>query len=139
MHRVLAALRYGRLRLQDPLGSRLFGAVDAVTPDAGAHLSLQINDLTAYRDIATGGTIGAAEAYMAGKWTTSDLPGVMRLLAINRDVMNAWNPASPRSSAARCSRLRTGVAATRGQAAGATFTPTTTWATNFSSSFSTPR
>jgi len=87
VHRALGSLRCGRLRLQDPLGSRLFG-----TPGAAAYcpdLSVQINDLSAYTDIATGGTIGAAEAYMAGKWTVSDLPGIMRLLVINRDVMNS--------------------------------------------------
>ncbi len=88
VHRALESLSCGRLYLQDPLGSTLFGAPPASGADSGPDLSLQINDLSAYLDIATGGTIGAAEAYMAGKWTVSDLPGVMRLLVINRDVMN---------------------------------------------------
>ncbi len=86
VHRVLESLNCGRLRLQDPLGSRLFGAPGAA--DSGRILLVQINDLSTYPDIATGGTIGAAEAYMAGKWTVSDLPDIMRLLVINRDVMN---------------------------------------------------
>ncbi len=88
VHCALESLSGGRLSLQDPLGSRLFGAPDAGTAESGPDLSLQINDLSTYLDIATGGTIGAAEAYMAGKWTVSDLPGVMRLLVINRNVMN---------------------------------------------------
>ena len=89
VHDLLRSLTAGRLHLQDPLGSWQFGALEtaARAPEA-PDVSVRINDLSAYLDIATGGTIGAAEAYMAGKWTVSDLPGVMRLLAINREVMN---------------------------------------------------
>jgi len=85
VHDLLGSLQTGRLHLQDPLGSRLFGTPGAAT---SPRVSVRINDLSAYLDIATGGTIGAAEAYMAGKWTASDLPGVVRLLVINREVMN---------------------------------------------------
>jgi cyclopropane-fatty-acyl-phospholipid synthase len=48
---------------------------------------VRISDPTAYLDIVTGGTIGAAEAYMQGKWTVSDLPALIRLFAVNRGVM----------------------------------------------------
>lgn len=87
VHDHLQAISRGRLHLHDPLGSRVFGAGDSPAP-TGPDVSLRISDLSAYLDIANGGTIGAAEAYMAGKWTVSDLPGVVRLLVINRDVMN---------------------------------------------------
>ena len=89
VHDLLQSLSSGRLHLQDPLGSWQFGAPASATARPQApDVSLRIHDLSAYLDIATGGTIGAAEAYMAGKWTVSDLPGVMRLLVINRDLMN---------------------------------------------------
>jgi cyclopropane-fatty-acyl-phospholipid synthase len=89
VHDLLRSLGSGRLHLQDPLGSCQFGAPETANCAPGApDVSLRINDLSAYLDIATRGTIGAAEAYMAGKWTVSDLPGVMRLLVINRDLMN---------------------------------------------------
>ena len=89
LHKRLGTLSRGRLHLEDPLGSRKFRAeTDEAGSAALPDVSLTINDLSAYLDIATGGTIGAAEAYMAGKWTASDLPGVMRLLVLNRDVMN---------------------------------------------------
>ena len=89
VHDLLRSLTVGRLHLQDPLGSWHFGALETAAHLPGApEVSLRINDVSAYLDIATGGTIGAAEAYMAGKWTVSDLPAVMRLLAINREVMN---------------------------------------------------
>jgi cyclopropane-fatty-acyl-phospholipid synthase len=89
VHDLLQAMGRGRLQVQDPLGSRSFGTPDArPAQDRAPDVKVRINDLSAYLDIATGGTIGAAEAYMAGKWTVSDLPGVVRLLVINRDVMD---------------------------------------------------
>ncbi|MSR09162.1 MAG: class I SAM-dependent methyltransferase [Gammaproteobacteria bacterium] len=88
VHDVLASITAGRLQLQDPLGSFAFGSPPTAAPSPAApDVTLHIHDFSAYLDIATGGTIGAAEAYMAGKWTVSDLPGVMRLLVINREVM----------------------------------------------------
>jgi len=90
LHDRLTALRLGRLQVRDPLGSRQFGAEAHHPASTGQpDVTLRINDLSAYLDIAAGGTIGAAEAYMAGKWTVSDLPGVVRLLVMNRDVMNS--------------------------------------------------
>ncbi|MEO7386166.1 MAG: cyclopropane-fatty-acyl-phospholipid synthase family protein [Gammaproteobacteria bacterium] len=89
VHDLLQSLVEGQLRLHDAFGTRTFGATDAsAVPDKAPDVSVRINDLSAYLDIATGGTIGAAEAYMAGKWTVSDLPGVVRLLVRNREVMD---------------------------------------------------
>ena len=47
-----------------------------------------IHDQGAYRDIALGGSLGAAEAYMQGKWTTPDLVALVRLMSINIDFLN---------------------------------------------------
>ncbi len=83
VHDVLASLRLGRLQVTDPLGNRTFG------PATGKPaIAVRITDPTTYLDIATGGTIGAAEAYMQGKWSVSDLAGVVRLLVRDREVMN---------------------------------------------------
>ena len=80
----LAALEHGRLAVRDPLGSASFGPAEA------AEVRVQIKDLSAWRDMATGGTIGAAEAYMAGKWTTADLTGLVRLFVANRAMMQGF-------------------------------------------------
>jgi cyclopropane-fatty-acyl-phospholipid synthase len=79
----LAGIRQGRLALEDPLGRADFG-------DAGAGTSavVRVHDLSAYADIATGGSIGAAEAYMQGKWSASDLVALMRVLVANRRVLD---------------------------------------------------
>ena len=40
-----------------------------------------------YSRVFFGGSIGAAEAYMEGLWTTDDLTAVMRILALNRKAL----------------------------------------------------
>jgi len=41
-----------------------------------------------YPDVAFGGTIGAGEAYMAGYWHVDDLPALVRIFLMNREVLN---------------------------------------------------
>ena len=78
----LGRLQGGRLIIKDALRTRNIGA------PGGAEAVVRIQDLSAYADIATGGTIGAAEAYMQGKWASSDLTALVRILVANRSVMN---------------------------------------------------
>jgi cyclopropane-fatty-acyl-phospholipid synthase len=54
-----------------------------------------IQDAGAYRDIAFGGSIGGAEAYMLGKWTTPNLVDVVRLMSVNIDFLNQIDEARP--------------------------------------------
>jgi cyclopropane-fatty-acyl-phospholipid synthase len=82
--RRLGAIRRGRLTLMDPLGRTSFGAAAPGDPET----LVRIRDLSAYLDVARAGTIGAAEAYMQGKWTVSDLLGLVRIFVINRDMMD---------------------------------------------------
>jgi cyclopropane-fatty-acyl-phospholipid synthase len=83
--RQLRALRDGRLQIQDALGTSVLGDV---AEQASIDVRVRISDLSAWLDIASGGTIGAAEAYMAGKWHSNDLLAAMRLLVSNRTVMD---------------------------------------------------
>jgi cyclopropane-fatty-acyl-phospholipid synthase len=82
VHRRLGAMQEGRLWLRDPLGEASFGGTTGVEARVG------VRDLSAYADIACGGTIGAAEAYMRGKWTASDLTALVRLFVANRAMMD---------------------------------------------------
>lgn len=85
VHQQLKSLLHGRLRIRDALGTAVFGEASG---QAATEVTVQIRDLSAWLDIATGGTIGAGEAYMAGKWHSNDLLAAMRLLVVNREVMN---------------------------------------------------
>jgi cyclopropane-fatty-acyl-phospholipid synthase len=49
---------------------------------------LIVHDQTVYRDIMTGGSIGAAEAFMTGDWTTPDLTSLIRVMVRNIDVVD---------------------------------------------------
>jgi len=50
---------------------------------------LSVHHPSFYADLAFGGSIGAGEAYMAGAWTCNDLTGLIRLMALNQDVLDS--------------------------------------------------
>jgi cyclopropane-fatty-acyl-phospholipid synthase len=54
-----------------------------------------IQDPGTYRDIVFGGSIGGAEAYMLGKWTTPNLVDVVRLMSVNIDFLNEMDDSKP--------------------------------------------
>lgn len=85
-HRVLARLdrlREGQLIIRDGHGESRLG-----DPDGGS-AAIDVHDQRFWRMLATGGGLGAAEAYMAGLWDSPDLVGVIRILARNRDALTA--------------------------------------------------
>jgi cyclopropane-fatty-acyl-phospholipid synthase len=81
----LGALTEGRLTVREGETTTTFGTAGE-RPDLAP--VVRVTDASAYLEIVTGGTIGAAEAYIQGKWTTSDLPALVRLFAVNRSVMD---------------------------------------------------
>lgn len=62
--------------------------IETVGDVRGERVFLRINDPDAWVDIALGGSIGAAEAYMAGAWTTSDLTALVRVFARNMQLLD---------------------------------------------------
>ncbi|WP_088744161.1 cyclopropane-fatty-acyl-phospholipid synthase family protein [Cobetia sp. QF-1] len=53
------------------------------------NVTLRINDSRAWRRMALGGTVAAAEAYMDGQWEADDLVGLIRLFAFNLEQVNS--------------------------------------------------
>ncbi|MCW8978884.1 MAG: class I SAM-dependent methyltransferase, partial [Marinobacter sp.] len=51
---------------------------------------LIIHDHSTWRDLLTGGSVGAAEAYVAGDWSTPDLVALLRFFTRNVDRMNEF-------------------------------------------------
>ncbi|QSP93817.1 class I SAM-dependent methyltransferase [Marinobacter salinisoli] len=80
-------LGHGRLVIKEPDGETLtFGDHDLHHPVA----ELVIHDSSTWKDLLTGGSIGAAEAFVAGDWTSPDLVGLLRFFTRNIDRMNAF-------------------------------------------------
>ncbi|MBK1871625.1 class I SAM-dependent methyltransferase [Marinobacter sp. 1-3A] len=53
-------------------------------------VELIIHDQSTWRDLLTGGSVGAAEAYVAGDWSSPDLVALLRFFTRNIDRMNEF-------------------------------------------------
>ncbi len=60
----LEKIQDAELTISDPLGQCVLGRVGA----DGLRASIQVHDVSFYRQISLGGSIGAAEAYMDQLW-----------------------------------------------------------------------
>src|SRR5262245_40891611 len=78
LHARLERLRECELSIADPWGVSRFGSGGTL------HVEIRVADPAFYSDVALGGTVGAGESYIAGRWTCSDLAGLVRILLRNR-------------------------------------------------------
>ncbi len=79
----LKKLHTGVLHVIDGEESYRFGS-----ESGGLRAEMHIKDASCYADIMTGGSIGAAEAYMTGDWSTPDLSQLVRLMVRNMDILD---------------------------------------------------
>jgi cyclopropane-fatty-acyl-phospholipid synthase len=56
--------------------------------DGDLQVTLVVRDSRAWKRMALGGTVGAAESYMDGDWDTDDLVALVRLFAANLERVN---------------------------------------------------
>lgn len=82
----LAHLQHGSLTLYD--GDRQYHFGDTQTE---LKVSVSVKHPEFYSDLAFGGSIGAGEAYMRGSWHCSDLTRLVRLLLLNREVLDGMD------------------------------------------------
>lgn len=82
----LAALRHGRLVLEDACGRVELGESNGAADDLRIHLL--VSDPAFYRAVAANGSVGAGAAYMDGCWRCDNLVGLFRLLLRNRDLLD---------------------------------------------------
>jgi cyclopropane-fatty-acyl-phospholipid synthase len=85
MLKQLTGLEHGRVVLEDAYGRREFGAL---TERCGLSVQLHVHDSGFYADVAFGGSIGAGESYMKGCWSCDRLTDLVRILVINRELLN---------------------------------------------------
>ena len=79
-------LRHGELVIQDGDTTHRFGGGDvSIAPSA----TVVIHEQHAYSRILTGGTMGAAEAYIDGDWSTEQLTDVTRVFSANIPILEA--------------------------------------------------
>jgi cyclopropane-fatty-acyl-phospholipid synthase len=85
LQRALAELEGGTLEVELPGGGmRRFGA--------GAPVRLTIFDTAFFRRVATRGTLGLGESYVAGEWGADDLVSLFELLIGNADAARERHP-----------------------------------------------
>ena len=80
----LARLRHGQLVLIEGDESHVFGDCSAALPE---RIVVHVDDSRFYGDIAFGGSIGAGEAYMDGRWRTTQLVEIVRLMVLNERLL----------------------------------------------------
>lgn len=85
MLKQLTGLQHGRIVLEDAYGRREFGAL---TERCGLSAHIQVRDPEFYTDVAFGGSIGAGESYMNGRWNCDRLTDLVRILVVNRELLN---------------------------------------------------
>lgn len=77
-------LRDGELTIADGAGRVVHGAAGAEAP---LRATVSVRDPGVWLDLLLRGTVGAAEAYMAGKWDADDLASLVRILVRNRAAL----------------------------------------------------
>jgi cyclopropane-fatty-acyl-phospholipid synthase len=87
---LLERMEYGALNLTTPDGiTRRFGpgAAAGARPDVATEADLTLSDWKLCRDVMTGGDVAFAEAYMDGRWETSDLEALLTVVAFNQRAL----------------------------------------------------
>lgn len=79
----LAPMHHGHLLVEDPCGRTELG-------ERGAALQARITvrDGRFYSAVAARGSVGAAEAYMEGLWSCDNLVALVRILVLNRQLLD---------------------------------------------------
>ena len=85
VHRRLGALASGQLLICDALGETLFGRPESeLTP-----VRIEVHRQRFFRRTLLGGTLGAAESYMDGDWSASDLTALIRMFVREIGITDA--------------------------------------------------
>lgn len=80
----LSRIERGGVRLVDERGNTAF------EPAGGGRVTtVRISNASFYAAVAFGGSVGVAESYMDGAWTTDNLPALIETITINLSAMNA--------------------------------------------------
>ena len=91
LHRLLRGITRGQLVIEDQTGIHTFGTEESTATLSGPMPALRgmikVHDMQMYADVSTRGSIGAAESFMKGYWTSPDLVQVIRDFVGNRALL----------------------------------------------------
>ena len=96
VHKHLNRIQTGELVIREGQVEHYFGHTSQNSPLC---VTIDVKDPRFYSDIAFAGSVGAGEAYMQGYWTCSDLTALVRLLLLNRDVLDGMDQSLSRLKA----------------------------------------
>lgn len=88
VRRQLEGMRWGHLRWVESGEVTTFGTGASAAGEEPIAAEIRVEDERFYSKVAFGGSVGAAEAYMAGFWSTPDLTAVLRLILRHRDLLD---------------------------------------------------
>lgn len=83
---VFSKIAYGQLEIVEGCAHQYFPVKSSEDEIVG---KIVIHDISVYRDFVKGGSIGAAEAFIAGKWTSPNLTNVIRIFAKSQQHTDA--------------------------------------------------
>ena len=83
-----ARLRHGEIRLIDDSGEQRYGERSARCPLTA---TIEVLDPQCYADATFGGPGGAGSAYIRGSWRCSDLTALVRIMVVNRELMEGMD------------------------------------------------
>lgn len=81
----LGRMRRGQIVIVDGPQRHVFGTANAACP---LMAEVTVHDASFYSDVAYSGSIGAGEAYMCGVWTCDDTTSLVRLMILNREIID---------------------------------------------------
>lgn len=84
LYSLLRGLRRGQLTIVDGSEQRTFGHQ---SDDFPLEATIKVYHPRFYTSTLFGGSVGASESYMTGQWSADDLTTVVRILAVNREVL----------------------------------------------------
>jgi len=82
----MKSLRYGHLSFSDNDKEQSFG-----DESSSLKAKIIIQDRKFYSELIFGGSLGAAEAFMMGYWKCDDLTTIIRILLMNRSVLDGFD------------------------------------------------
>ncbi|HSB24738.1 MAG TPA: cyclopropane-fatty-acyl-phospholipid synthase family protein, partial [Burkholderiaceae bacterium] len=81
----MAGLAHGQLTIVDGARRDTYGRA---TTRCALQATVQVRDRRFYTEVAFGGSVGAGESFMAGDWTVDDLTALVRILLVNRGLLD---------------------------------------------------